>query len=128
MILVSKPSKPIKYTLKENPKRQETLRLYEEEIEKAYEAVQESSQQDILSPTKWDISSTRIFLEIIIHRVLSEKIREDEDFFAHGCDRCVIYLGYICVGAQLNSMQSAGYMDKEFCSPRSEKGSSCCLT
>ncbi|KAF5351523.1 hypothetical protein D9758_007239 [Tetrapyrgos nigripes] len=70
LIVVTTPSKPLELTAKATPRRGSSLKAYEEEIEKAYQALEESSQPDIQAPTVWDTVS----------------VHEHDDLFRVGAD------------------------------------------
>ncbi|KAI0050773.1 acetyl-CoA synthetase-like protein [Auriscalpium vulgare] len=86
MILVSKPSKPFKYTAKGTPRRPAVLRTYEPEIEALYAAVQNASQTDIVPPGTWNEAETRSFLRAVVGSVLKSDIGDEDDLFLAGCD------------------------------------------
>ncbi|KAI0050801.1 acetyl-CoA synthetase-like protein [Auriscalpium vulgare] len=86
MILVSKPSKPLEYTLKGQPRRPMAIKSYEAEIDALYEAVRESSQSHLAPPLSWTAEGTRVFLRSVIGSVLDASIGDEDDLFLVGCD------------------------------------------
>ncbi|EJC99103.1 acetyl-CoA synthetase-like protein [Fomitiporia mediterranea MF3/22] len=89
MIIVASPCKPFTYTAKGSPRRQATLDDYAAEIESAYAAVDESSQDDIPGPTDWTLTSTEKFIRTVVERTMktqNECILNDADLFELGLD------------------------------------------
>lgn len=93
MILVASPSKPFEYTTKNTPRRNAVVELYEDEIESAYEAVEESSQIDVCVPQTWEEAECLWFARVSVERIMKLQIADDEDIFQAGCDRCVSAVG-----------------------------------
>jgi hypothetical protein len=91
MILVASPSKPFQYTSKGSIRRQVTLDLYTAEIEAVYASVEESTQTDIAAPVEWTPELARDFVRKVVHSVLNTPVSDQDDFFQHGCDRCVTF-------------------------------------
>jgi hypothetical protein len=89
MIIVASESKPFEYTPKGTPRRHVVLATYEEEIDAAYEAVDESSQTEVTAPARWGQAEIFAFLRTAITRVMKKTLEDDQDFFQYGCDRCV---------------------------------------
>lgn len=87
MILVASPSKPFQYTGKGSVRRQATLQEYNDEIESLYASVEDSTQADITAPLEWTPALTRDFIRKVVHSVLTEHVRDQDDLFQHGCDR-----------------------------------------
>ena len=87
MIIVTSPSKPFTYNAKGFPRRKPVLQDYKDEIEALYDAVEQSSQGDILAPSSWNSDGVKEFLGKIVERVLGRSLPEDADLFRHGCDR-----------------------------------------
>ncbi|EPQ58591.1 acetyl-CoA synthetase-like protein, partial [Gloeophyllum trabeum ATCC 11539] len=86
MILVTNPSKPFELTPKGTPRRHVVLAAYEQEIEKAYADVAESSQIELPTPKTWDIEESVNFVRAALDNVLKEKVGDEDDIFQHGCD------------------------------------------
>ncbi|KDQ07647.1 hypothetical protein BOTBODRAFT_180516 [Botryobasidium botryosum FD-172 SS1] len=86
MIVVSAPSKPFLYTPKGSVKRQVIVKMYETEIDAAYEAVEDASQTNIEPPTTWDYPNVRDFIEKVVSSVLGRGLADDDDIFQYGAD------------------------------------------
>ncbi|KAH9840963.1 uncharacterized protein C8Q71DRAFT_854811 [Rhodofomes roseus] len=86
MILVSKPSKPFTYTAKGTARRQAIIIDYEPEIERLYQAIEESTQSSIAAPRQWDVVTTTDFVRAVVGKVLVHSVQDTDDLFQHGCD------------------------------------------
>ncbi|KAF5351531.1 hypothetical protein D9758_007233 [Tetrapyrgos nigripes] len=86
LIVVTTPSKPLELTAKGTPRRGSSLKAYEEEIEKAYQALEESSQPNIQAPAVWDTISVTIFITEVVENALGFKVHEHDDLFRVGAD------------------------------------------
>ncbi|KAF8626806.1 hypothetical protein AX17_006463 [Amanita inopinata Kibby_2008] len=86
MIIVSKPSKPFKYTAKNTPFRHAVVRDYAEEIENLYNRLKETTQAAIPPPMEWNMASVTVFARAVINKVLMRTVQDDQDIFEHGCD------------------------------------------
>ncbi|KAJ4476520.1 hypothetical protein C8R41DRAFT_845764 [Lentinula lateritia] len=86
MILVANPKKPFTYTAKNTARRQAILNDYETEIQKLYDAVEESSQPSIPAPPQWNQTTTKIFIRAVVEKVLAHAVNDEDDIFQHGCD------------------------------------------
>ncbi|KAL6306740.1 hypothetical protein BKA93DRAFT_894740 [Sparassis latifolia] len=86
MILVANPSKPFTYTAKNTARRQAIINLYEDEINEAYNLVEESAQDNIPVSSHWDVVAAREFVRAVVVKVLGRNIDDDDDLFQHGCD------------------------------------------
>ncbi|KZT01340.1 acetyl-CoA synthetase-like protein [Laetiporus sulphureus 93-53] len=86
MILVSKPSKPFTYTAKNTARRQAVIDDYEEEINAAYDLVEESTQSSIPPPRRWDIVTTTKFVRAVVSKISVHHVQDSDDLFEHGCD------------------------------------------
>ncbi|KAI0050788.1 acetyl-CoA synthetase-like protein [Auriscalpium vulgare] len=87
MILVSKPSKPLEYTMKGQPRRPMAIKSYEPEIDALYEAVKETSQLHLAPPSSWTREGTRVFLRSVVGSVLdASRVGDEDDLFLVGCD------------------------------------------
>lgn len=88
MVIVTNPSKPFEYTAKGTPRRQATLNAYSEEIDAAYNAVEESSQTELLPPIVWTAASTLDYVRSVVRSVLPlEDVIDAQDLFDQGLDR-----------------------------------------
>lgn len=66
------------------------MREYEQEINAAYDAVQESSQADISAPAQWTFPHTRDFVSMVVKKTMSAEgptVGDDTDLFGLGLDR-----------------------------------------
>lgn len=94
MIIVTSPSKPFTYTAKGSVRRLAIIKEYEAEIDAAYAAVNESSQDDIPAPLSWNLSSTKQFVRQVVGNTMKTggKVASDDvDLFQMGLDRFVSY-------------------------------------
>ncbi|KAL0570905.1 hypothetical protein V5O48_011045, partial [Marasmius crinis-equi] len=88
MILVTKPSKPFIYTVKQTPKRNDIFAAYAPEIEKSY-GLSDSSNQglpEITTPEAWGVEECTNVARMAVHTVLMQPLRDDMDIFQAGCD------------------------------------------
>lgn len=88
MIVVAKPSKPFMYTAKSTARRQAIINDYDEEINALYDAVEESTQADLILPSEWDFPHALCFVREVVGRVLKNPVSDTDDLFRKGCDRC----------------------------------------
>ncbi|KAF8989919.1 hypothetical protein BDQ17DRAFT_1393209 [Cyathus striatus] len=86
MILFSDPARPFPITPKGTPERNAVLQLYASEIERAYAAVEESSQTDLPAPDAWELEGCIQFVRAAVARVLKDPVKDDDDIFQVGCD------------------------------------------
>ncbi|KAF8890513.1 hypothetical protein CPB84DRAFT_1849102 [Gymnopilus junonius] len=86
MIMVSKPSKPFQYTVKNTPRRPFILNEYAEEIKALYDAVADSTQSSIPPPADWELTTTLDFVRLVVNKVMIHGVQDDEDIFQRGCD------------------------------------------
>ncbi|KAJ8082616.1 putative NRPS-like protein biosynthetic cluster [Marasmius tenuissimus] len=88
MILVTKPSKPFIYTLKQTPKRNDILAAYAPEIEKSYGLSDNSYQglAEMATPEAWGVEECTNVARMAVHTVLMQPLRDDMDIFQAGCD------------------------------------------
>ena len=70
MIIVTSTDKPLEYTPKGTPKRKKAVADYTNEINAAYDAVEESAQTDLKLPTTWSLADSTIFVRNVVQRVL----------------------------------------------------------
>lgn len=75
------------YTAKTTPRRHAIIDEYAEEIDRVYDAVEESTQSGIPPPSHWDVDGVKSFVRAIVDRVLVQKVKDEEDLFENGCDR-----------------------------------------
>ena len=95
MIVVASPDKPFEYTAKNDPRRLAMINLYEPEITAMYDAVDETTQADLVPPRHWTFDSAKDFVKAVVGRVLDHSIGDADDLFSSGCDRCVfVYQPY----------------------------------
>lgn len=87
MIIVADPLRPLKYTSKGTPRRQISLKEYADEIAGAYQAVADSSQQDIPPPRSWELSDVVEFVRNVTNKLLERSIGDEDDLFQSGADR-----------------------------------------
>ncbi|TFY68318.1 hypothetical protein EVJ58_g1099, partial [Rhodofomes roseus] len=83
---ISNPSKPFTYTAKSTARRQAVIDDYAEEIDAAYDRVEESTQSSIPPPSQWDRPTTLDFVRAVINKVLVHNVDDNDDIFQHGCD------------------------------------------
>lgn len=93
MIVVASPSKPFAYADKLSVKRQATLKLYDDEIESAYAAVENSSQTEIELPSSWDHEAIHDYIQKVVNGVIGHEINDGDDIFQHGGDRYALFPG-----------------------------------
>ncbi|KAH8110860.1 acetyl-CoA synthetase-like protein [Phellopilus nigrolimitatus] len=89
MILVASPSKPFSLTAKNTVRRQVTLKEYNDEIEAAYKAVDESAQENIVGPENWSPPQATEFVRQIVLQTMKKEngaVAVDADLFEHGLD------------------------------------------
>lgn len=89
MIIIASPSKPFVYTAKMTARRQAILKDYDNEINALYDAVEQTSQVDIPSPSEWTPSQSLDYVRRVVHKVMTQKLADGVDIFQHGCDRYV---------------------------------------
>ncbi|KAF5366566.1 hypothetical protein D9758_008985 [Tetrapyrgos nigripes] len=86
LIVVTNPSKPVYFTAKGTTRRQFTLDAYEDEIEAAYQAFEESSQHGIRAPSIWDTVVILLFVREVVNNVLGFEVQDDVQLFRVGAD------------------------------------------
>ncbi|CCL99492.1 uncharacterized protein FIBRA_01510 [Fibroporia radiculosa] len=86
MVLVANPAKPFEHTAKGTIRRTAVIAQYEDEINAAYNLVEESSQINIPAPTEWNVETSRQFVRTIINKIIKHEIKDHDDLFHHGCD------------------------------------------
>jgi len=102
MVVLASRDKPFAYTAKESPRRGIILKDYDEEIDAAYKAVDESTHTDIPIPSGthetggWSLDESRSYVRQVVQAVMKDasKMSDEDDIFSFGCDRHVyIYYG-----------------------------------
>ncbi|RPD77022.1 acetyl-CoA synthetase-like protein [Lentinus tigrinus ALCF2SS1-7] len=86
MIIVTSPSKPFEFTEKRQPRRNNILKAYHDEIEALYKEVENSSQSDFDAPVVWDTASTLEFVRTVVQSTLRRDIGDNDDIFRNGGD------------------------------------------
>ncbi|KAH8110847.1 acetyl-CoA synthetase-like protein [Phellopilus nigrolimitatus] len=89
MILVASPSRPFPLTGKGTVRRQVTIKEYDNEIDAAYKAVDESAQENIVGPEDWTPPQVTEFVRQIVLQTMKKEngaIADDADLFEHGLD------------------------------------------
>jgi hypothetical protein len=89
MILVAKKSKPFEYTPKGTARRHVVIAKYDNEIEEAYKAIENAASLDNPPPQRWSREENLVFVRGIVRDVLKKTVRDGDDLFESGCDRCV---------------------------------------
>jgi hypothetical protein len=90
MVIVTDPTKPFSYTAKGTTRRGVILRMYEQEISHAYEALEESSQPSFPIPDTWDADECHEFARNVVKNIIPRHLSDDDDIFQQGCDRYVV--------------------------------------
>ncbi|KAI0746390.1 acetyl-CoA synthetase-like protein [Daedaleopsis nitida] len=86
MILLSSPTKPFTYNSKGYPRRLAIIQEYKEEIDRLYATIEQSSQNDVAPPTRWDLDNVVDLVRRVVHGVLHQSPNDDTDIFQSGCD------------------------------------------
>lgn len=86
MIIVTNPNKPLEFTPKGTPRRQVCLEAYAQEVDAVYLAVKDSSQTELVSPTRWTYETTSGFIRTAVSNVVVARLDDDDDIFQQGCD------------------------------------------
>ena len=90
MIIVTSPSKPFTYSAKGTIRRQASIKEYQDEINAAYDAVKESSQENITAPTDWYNGEAKRYIREVVQKTMKAKgqgVGDDADLFEGGLDR-----------------------------------------
>lgn len=90
MITVASPQKPFAYTAKGTPRRHVVTKLYHEEVEALYHAVEQSAQNNISAPVDWTSEEILQFVRKAVTSVLNKSISDEDDIFQRGGDRWVL--------------------------------------
>jgi hypothetical protein len=127
VIIADTDKKPFPRTAKSTPQRGATLRVYETEINKAYEYLSTKLNVSRLQlPESWDKDGTRAFVNGIVQSMMGEgrdgvPIDPERDLFQQGCDRYAIVLFLIeCDLHYFKNLQLASYFYKK-CHPSRNK-------
>ena len=89
MIAVASPSKPFEYTAKATPRRATVIKMYDSEIEALYDAVDQSSQNDNITPIAWTQAETLQLIRAAVNNVLKKSVLDQDDIFQYGADRYI---------------------------------------
>ena len=87
MIIVASPTKPFTYTAKNTPRRHFVIDEYKDEIDALYDAVEESTQVDLVPPSMWTVDTAIDYVRAVVSRVIERDIGDLDDLFQNGCDR-----------------------------------------
>ena len=87
MILVSKEEKPFVYSAKGDPRRKTVIADYEAEIEELYQTVEDTTISELNSPTTLVLEESTVYVRAVVLGVMMATLGDDDDLFAHGCDR-----------------------------------------
>lgn len=92
MILITNPEKQFEYTPKGSVRRQITLKKYEEEIERLYEATESepSTNEAPANISQGKVPELNDFLSQIrtaVQTILGDSVGDDDDLFRAGADR-----------------------------------------
>ena len=90
MITVTSPSKPFTYNAKGTIRRRASIKEYQDEISAAYDAVKESSQENITAPTGWYNGETKRYVREVVQKTMKAKgqgVEDDVYLFEGGLDR-----------------------------------------
>ena len=90
MILVAHPAKPFLLTAKSTLRRRATLEAYTMEIDALYASREAGAEQvDAAMREAWDGDDIRASVRGIVETVMRVVgIKDDDDLFQQGCDRC----------------------------------------
>lgn len=91
MILVSKEGKPFAYSTKGSPRRKAVIASYQAEIEELYGTVEDTTVNGFSSPTTWLLEESIAYVRTVVLGVMMTALGDDDDLFAHGCDRFNYY-------------------------------------
>ena len=92
MILVSTQGKPFVYSTKGTARRKAVIANYEAEIEELYQTVEDTATSGFNSPTTWLLEESVAYVRTVVLGVMMTTLGDDDDLFAHGCDRFGHYL------------------------------------
>ncbi|EJD40548.1 acetyl-CoA synthetase-like protein [Auricularia subglabra TFB-10046 SS5] len=87
MILVASPTKPFAINATKNKAiRPAVIAEYASEIEDAYQAFENASEQDVPPPETWQLQHVLPFIREVVKGSLSDITSDDDDFFNLGGD------------------------------------------
>ncbi|KAJ8488944.1 hypothetical protein ONZ45_g13773 [Pleurotus djamor] len=88
MIITIDPAKPFMFTPKGNPRRPVIIKMYEQEINDVYTAVEDSANNaQTEPPSDWeDFTLLTSFVTSVVNGVLTKHASLEDDFFDLGCD------------------------------------------
>ena len=87
MILVSREEKPFVYSAKGDPRRKAVIADYEAEIEELYQTIEDTAITGLNSPTSLLLEESIVYVRAVVLDVMMTVLGDDDDLFAHGCDR-----------------------------------------
>jgi len=87
MILVSKKDKPFVCSAKGAPVRKTVIADYQAEIEELYQMVEDAAISGFNSPTTLLLEESITYVRTVVLGVMMTTLGDDDDLFAHGCDR-----------------------------------------
>ena len=119
MILATSPSKPFTYSAKGTPRRMQILEDYRDQIGALYTAVEQSSREEVPTPSSWDSDQTKAFVRAVVQRIVGQPISEDADLFRNGCDRSAFAIrGARFDSVKLTHPQLTGNLHSQHCLAR----------
>ncbi|KAI0684699.1 male sterility protein-domain-containing protein [Cytidiella melzeri] len=89
LVLVEDPAHPFQYSDKGTVKKQTTLALYHEQIEQAYQTVEQGQSPSVTNPPSPSFDNVTVFTGLVRSQVsecLERTIGDDDDFFNAGLD------------------------------------------
>ncbi|KIJ53373.1 hypothetical protein M422DRAFT_775923 [Sphaerobolus stellatus SS14] len=88
MILVTDPGKPMELTAKLTPRRHFVIDSYQDVIDSAYAAVEETTQFLSLESLDWSEENIIDITRRIVHGIMNKDftVKDHEDIFEHGAD------------------------------------------
>jgi len=87
MIIVSKEEKPFVYSAKGDPRRKTVIADYEAEIEELYQTVEDTTISMLNPSTTLLLDESIVYVRAVVLGVMMTALEDDDDLFAHGCDR-----------------------------------------
>jgi hypothetical protein len=101
VIIADAINKPFPRTPKSTTKRKATLKLYEKEIEQAYELYSTPADlQKVVIPEEWNSESLFRYVQAVVQSIMrsgqlgGSPIYPDRDLFEQGCDRYALLYQY----------------------------------
>ncbi|KAI5884857.1 NAD(P)-binding protein [Schizophyllum commune H4-8] len=87
LILVARPDTPLPRTDKGTVVRKRALQLYNDEIEKLYEALEDQGgEKDVAAPNSWDVSAVENWLSKQMRDITGREMDRAVDLFEQGFD------------------------------------------